>query len=450
MADVIKKNIEKESHRKEGNDMSNIIQKGLANMVNPCYNIREFVGAEGLNNIFKKIKLKDSISKIIAQFLELNLEDKDGGIVKKNRTLLLSIIGVLWGFQLIQTLLEPFPFPLKYKNLSLGAHLILMACSYSLYFIFKAKFVFAYKPEVKEATETKINANNDNSSPHLKKTYKLSDYLETTPIKKDMRLPFLLGVDTNGKVIVADLAQLKNILIAGIPGGGKSVILNSLITGLNYLCGRHKQDCLFILVDFKSVELCYYEKFDNTIFVETLEDFEKKLDKLLAEMERRYKAMKGKATNVCKLSNKENFPFIVLVIDEVSEIKLNAKDDEESKRIEKKVIRLQNKGRAACIVTVIATQKPNAKQLNPDIKSNSNIVISCKIANQVTQNIVGVNGTELLEQGEFKTVLEGQIEGQIYKGFYVDMSEDCPQDHLNYNQILKVKGVESVVNLDKN
>jgi hypothetical protein len=104
-------------------------------------------------------------------------------------------------------------------------------------------------------------------------------------------------------------------------------------------------------------------------------------------------------------------------------------------------------GRAACIVTVIATQKPNHRQLNPDIKSNSNVTISCKIANKVTQNIVGVSGTENLEQGEFKTVLEGQTEGQIYKGFYVDMSEDCPQDHLNYNQILKVKGV---VSLEKN
>lgn len=449
MADVIKK-YKKKDRRKEDNDMTNNIKKGLINMINPLYNIREFVGAECLNNIIKKFKLSEAISKNIEKFLEIDLNSKDYGIIKKNRIVFAYMTGALWGFQLLQATLEPFPFPLKLKNLDFGAHLLLMLCSYSLYFIFKAKFVFAYKPEVKEVTESKINANNDNSSPHLKKTYKLSDYLETTPIKKDLRLPFLLGVNANGQVVVADLAQLKNILIAGIPGGGKSVILNALLTGLNYLCGRHDQDCLFILVDFKAVELCYYKKFDNTIFVKTIEDFEKKLDKLLAEMERRYKMMEGRATNVCKLSNKKDFPFIILVIDEVSEIRLNANDKAESDRIEKKIIRLQNKGRAACIVTVIATQKPNERQLNPDIKSNSNVTISCKIANKVTQNIVGVNGTELLEQGEFKTVLEGQTEGQIYKGFYVDMSEDCPEDHLNYNQILKVKGVESVVNLDKN
>ena len=417
------------------------VKQGLINMINPCYNIREFIGAENLNNFFKKIKLNDKVSKVIGKFIGLDLESKDAEIIKKNWIVFVTMTGTLWLFQLVQTLFEPFHFIIDLKSLSLGAHLLLMGVSYSFYFIIKTRFAFVQEPEAKEDKKLNEIDYNGNSSPHLKKTYKLSDYLSTTPIKEDLMLPFLLGVDARGRVIVADLAKLKNILIAGAPGGGKSVILNSFITGLNFLCGRNGQDCLFILVDFKSVELCYYEKFDNTVFVETLEDFEKKLDKLLAEMERRYKVMRGRATNVCKLSNKEDFPFIVLVIDEVSEIKLNAEDNDETRRIEKKVIRLQNKGRAACIVTVIATQKPNKDQLNPDIKSNANVTISCKIVNGVTQNIVGVKGTERLEQGEFKTVLEGQEEGQIYKGFYVDMSENCPQDHLNYYQILAVKGV---------
>jgi DNA segregation ATPase FtsK/SpoIIIE-like protein len=435
MPGAIKKYSMKKHSAKDS--VKNSIEQGLINMINPLYHIREFIGAEGLNKILKKVKLSDNTCKYIGEFIGLNLEEKDREIIKKNRLVFMCMTGGLWLFQLIQTLFEPIFFPLDLKKLSLGSHLILMVASSSLYFIIKTRFVFKIK---EDDSDKNIYNSDDNSSPYLKKTYKLSDYLATTPIKESLRLPFLLGVNTKGQVIVADLAQLKNILIAGIPGGGKSVILNSFITSLNYLSGRYNQDCLFILVDFKSVELCFYNKFDNTVFVETLEDFEKKLDKLLAEMERRYKAMKGKATNVCKLSNREDFPFIILVIDEVSEIKLNAKDDKEAERIERKVIRLQNKGRAACIVTIIATQKPNHRQLNPDIKSNSNVTVSCKIANKVTQNIVGVAGTEMLEPGEFKTVLEGQTEGQIYKSFYVDMSEDCPRDHLNYNQILKVKG----------
>lgn len=423
------------------------VKQGLKNMFNPFYYFKEFVGIEGLVYILKKIKFKDSTINSIGKFLGLDLESKDAEIVKRNRIVFVAMTCSLWLFQLIQTLFEPFHFIIDLKSLDLGAHLLLMGVSYSFYFIIKTRFAFVQEPEAKEDKKLNEIDYNGNSSPHLKKTYKLSDYLSTTPIKEDLMLPFLLGVDARGRVIVADLAKLKNILIAGAPGGGKSVILNSFITGLNFLCGRNGQDCLFILVDFKSVELCYYEKFDNTVFVETLEDFEKKLDKLLAEMERRYKVMRGRATNVCKLSNKEDFPFIVLVIDEVSEIKLNAEDNDETRRIEKKVIRLQNKGRAACIVTVIATQRSNKDQLSPDIKANSNVTISCKIVNKATQNVVGVTGTEHLEQGEFKTVLEGQTEGQIYKGFYVDMSEDYPQDHINYDQILKVKGG---VNLEKN
>lgn len=434
------------------NSFKDSVKKGLIDMVNPLHLLREFMGAENLNIFLKKIKLNDKVSKDIGQFVGLDLDSKDRAIIKKNRVLFIAMTGGLWLFQLIQTKWQPFKFPIDLKSLSFGAHLLLMGIECSVYFILKSNFNFNQKKEkvkIDDNTSNEINPSNNNS-PHLKNKYLLSDYLETTKIKEDMLLPFLLGVNVYGQVIIADLAKLKNILIAGIPGGGKSVILNSIITGLNFLCGRKGQDCLFVLVDFKKVELCYYKNLDNTVFVKTLEDFEKKLDKLLAEMDYRYRMMEGRATNVCKLANKEEFPFIVLVIDEVSEIRLNSKDKAEYDRIEKKVVRLQNMGRAACMVTVIATQKPNERQLNPDIKSNSNVTISCKIANKVTQNIVGVSGTENLEQGEFKTVLEGQVEGQIYKGFYVDMSENCPQDHLNYYQILEVKGVGKGVNLNKN
>jgi hypothetical protein len=419
--------------------LKQIVTQGLINSINPFFLTKEFIGNTKLLEKLNIFTMNKGVN--IDKYIVRLFGDKDNKSININRSLFGFMFIGLNVLHITQTYLNlPFRF-IHFERLNLNSHILLIFISYSAYFLVKEALCLREiehhkKDDVKELFQEENNI-------VLKRMYKLGDYIDTVNIKKK-KLPFMLGVDKNGKVIIGDYFEMKNVLIAGLPGGGKSVMVNSFIQSLMYFNGNIS----FVLVDFKTVELCYYEDFDNVTFIEKLTEFDNILDKLLAEMEKRYQAMRRKATNISQMDSKE-YPFIMLVIDEVSEIKLNSINDKDSENIEKKVIRLQNKGRAAGIFTLIATQKPDSKQLNPNIKSNANVIMSCKISNKVTQNIVGVKGTETLSKGEFKTVLEGEEEGQIYKGFFLDMSETRPKDHITFTKLKKIKEKTGGVILEK-
>lgn len=248
-----------------------------------------------------------------------------------------------------------------------------------------------------------------------KERYPLPDYIYTANVK-GKRLPYIRGLDENGKVIVGDLKKDKALFVAGVPGAGKSVLESVMLQTSNF----YNPDLFHVMVDFKGgVELAYYEDFDNTICIETVDDFAKFLDLLEKEMDERYALIRKKYQHIDKYNDnvgeKEKRPPILLTIDEASEIRMNTTKDK-AKAIEDKLVVLMNKGRAAGIYFLICTQRPDAEQFDPRIKAHCQLKFSGRIIDKVTQNIVGVKDTEDLEVGFFKT-----NQGNVYYSLFVDM-----------------------------
>jgi hypothetical protein len=163
------------------------LEQGLINMINPLYYFREFVGTENLNNILKKIKLKDKTITTIFKFLGLDINNKDSVIIKKNWTVFACMVGGLWALQLIQTVFEPFNFILDLKKLSLEGHLLLMGMSYSLYFIVKTRFVFVMKQdEEKEGAKKAIKLTKEEIS--------FNKILMETELNENSLIKFAMGV----------------------------------------------------------------------------------------------------------------------------------------------------------------------------------------------------------------------------------------------------------------
>lgn len=416
MSDAVKSSM-KDSFKKA-------IEDGLINMINPLYYVREFIGSEKLSYILKKLKLKDDTIKNIGKFIKLDLENKDSEIIKKNRLVFIALTGSLWLLQLIQATLEPFNFILDLKKLSLGGYLLLMGVSYSLYFIIKTRFEFVCKEEEKK--EIKEN----NKKFEFKERYPLPDFIATANIK-GKRFPYIVGLDENGKLVIGDLKKDKGMIIAGAPGGGKSVLEGVFLQSFNW----YVSDMFHIMVDFKGgVELSFYEDFDNTICVETVDDLIRVLDILEDEMNERYALIRKKYQDIDKynanVSEKEKRPAILVTIDEFSEIRLNA-GKKKAEEIEDRIVILQNKGRAALIYFAIATQRPDADQFDPRVKANCQKKYSFRVADKVSQNIVGVKDTENLGVGYFKS-----NEGKVYYGLFVDMEKE----NRVFNKLLKKKG----------
>jgi S-DNA-T family DNA segregation ATPase FtsK/SpoIIIE len=274
----------------------------------------------------------------------------------------------------------------------------------------------------------------------FKERYHLPDFIGIADIK-GKRFPYIRGLDENGNLVIGDLKKDKAIIVAGVPGTGKSVLEGVMLQSFIY----YNPDMFHIMIDFKGgVELAFYEDFDNTICVETVDELIRVLDILENEMNERYDLIRKKYQDIDKyndnVSEKEKRPAILVTIDEVSEIRLNA-GKKKAEEIENRIVILQNKGRAALIYFLIATQRPDAEQFDPRIKANCQVKFSGRIADKVTQNIVGVKDTENLGVGFFKT-----NEGNVYYSLYVDMEHE---DRV-FKKLLKKRGGGYHVKLEKN
>ena len=204
-----------------------------------------------------------------------------------------------------------------------------------------------------------------------------------------MHVPLLLGKDAAGNDLVADLAGLPHLLIAGATGQGKSVCLNSIING--FLMSRKPEDLRLIMVDPKRVEFTQYQRLPH-LLVPIVNDTNKVVFALKwaqVEMERRLKMFSrlpgcknivdfntrkktvqpdlfgGADTAADKDELPEKLPYIVLVIDEVADIIQTAR-----KEVEPVVARLTALARATGIHLILATQRPDAKIITGVIKSN--------------------------------------------------------------------------------
>ena len=229
----------------------------------------------------------------------------------------------------------------------------------------------------------------------------LSEILKTTDFKKkDIKLPIALGKSISGKPIVGDLFSMPHLLIAGTTGSGKSVCINTIILSLLY---RHSPDkCKFILIDPKMLELSTYEGIPHLLcpVITEAKKAASVLGWVVKEMESRYKLMtKEGVRNIDGYNAKHKLPmpYIVVVVDEMSDLMLVA-----GKEIENYIQKLSQMARAAGIHIIMATQRPSVDVITGTIKANFPTRISFQVTSKIdSRTILGEQGAEqLLGKGD--------------------------------------------------
>jgi S-DNA-T family DNA segregation ATPase FtsK/SpoIIIE len=235
----------------------------------------------------------------------------------------------------------------------------------------------------------------------LRENVYLSEILTNSDFKsKDIKLPIALGKNISGKPIVGDLAAMPHLLIAGTTGSGKSVCINTIILSLLY---RHTPDkCKFILIDPKMLELSTYEGIPHLLcpVITEAKKAASVLGWVVKEMESRYRLMtKEGVRNIDGYNAKHKLPmpYIVVVVDEMSDLMLVA-----GKEIENYIQKLSQMARAAGIHIIMATQRPSVDVITGTIKANFPTRISFQVTSKIdSRTILGEQGAEqLLGKGD--------------------------------------------------
>ncbi len=218
--------------------------------------------------------------------------------------------------------------------------------------------------------------------------------------KKEIKLPIALGKNISGNPIVGDLTAMPHLLIAGTTGSGKSVCINTIILSLLY---RHTPEkCKFILIDPKMLELSTYEGVPHLLcpVITEAKKAASVLGWVVKEMENRYRLMTREGVrNIDGYNSKHKIPmpYIVVVVDEMSDLMLVA-----GKEIENYIQKLSQMARAAGIHIIMATQRPSVDVITGTIKANFPTRISFQVTSKIdSRTILGEQGAEqLLGKGD--------------------------------------------------
>ncbi len=264
-------------------------------------------------------------------------------------------------------------------------------------------------------------------------------------------LSFGIGKDISGQVVVGELGKMPHLLIAGQTGSGKSVMINTLLCSLLYR--NSPSDMKLILVDPKQVEMAPYADIPH-LLTPVINEPEKTISALkwaVNEMERRYKLLAGEKIRNIKEYNKRlqsrakkiaiadengnvqehedgSMPYIVIVIDEMSDLMMMAKKD-----VETLIVRLAQKSRAVGIHLVLATQRPSVNVITGLIKANVPARIAFTVASQVDSiTILDQSGAEkLLGQGDMLFYVTSMSKPKRIQGAWVTDDEvNKITDHL--------------------
>ena len=218
--------------------------------------------------------------------------------------------------------------------------------------------------------------------------------------KKEIKLPISLGKSISGVPIIGDLYSMPHLLIAGTTGSGKSVCINTIILSLLYKHGPDK--CKFILIDPKMLELSAYEGIPHLLcpVITDAKRASSVLGWVVKEMENRYKLMTRvgvKNIDGYNLKHKVSMPYIVVIVDEMSDLMLVA-----GKEIENYIQKLSQMARAAGIHIIMATQRPSVDVITGTIKANFPTRISFQVTSKIdSRTILGEQGAEqLLGKGD--------------------------------------------------
>ncbi len=235
------------------------------------------------------------------------------------------------------------------------------------------------------------------------------------------KLAIGLGKDISGHVVVADLTKMPHLLIAGSTGSGKSVCINTIICSLLYKAAP--DEVKLILVDPKVVELTNYNGIPHllTPVVTGPKQAASALHWAVVEMERRYslfaKTQVRKIDDYNKLVQPgEKLPFIVVIIDELSDLMMVAAVD-----VEDAILRLAQKARAAGIHLILATQRPSVDVLTGTIKANIPSRIAFAVSSQIdSRTILDTSGAEkLLGKGDMLFFPTGENKPIRVQGAYI-------------------------------
>lgn len=245
--------------------------------------------------------------------------------------------------------------------------------------------------------------------------------------KFQSRLSFALGKDIAGKPIIADIARMPHLLIAGSTGSGKSVCINTLITSILYKAAPY--EVKLVLVDPKVVELGIYNGIPH-LLIPVVTDPRKAAGALqwaVVEMTNRYKLFADNNVRDLKGYNRfarenglEELPQIVIIIDELADLMMVAPND-----VEDSICRLAQMARAAGMHLVIATQRPSVDVITGIIKANIPSRIAFAVSSYVdSRTILDMGGAEkLLGRGDMLYYPIGAAKPMRVQGAFVTDKE---------------------------
>ncbi len=275
----------------------------------------------------------------------------------------------------------------------------------------------------------------------------LSEIVTASVFKKSAsKLTIALGKDIAGTPVVADLAKMPHLLIAGTTGSGKSVAVNAMIVSMLYKATP--EEVRMIMIDPKMLELSVYQDIPHLLapVVTDMKQAAQALNWCVNEMEKRYRLLAHTdVRNIAGFNQKvreatekgspipnpfslnpddpeplENMPYIVVIIDELADLMMV-----EGKKVEQQIARLAQKARAAGIHLVLATQRPSVDVITGLIKANIPTRISFQVSSKIdSRTILDQMGAEnLLGKGDMLFLPPGTGEPTRLHGAFVSDAE---------------------------
>ncbi len=264
---------------------------------------------------------------------------------------------------------------------------------------------------------------------HEKEAVHLREVLDSKEFKdSNSKLTIALGKDVAGNIQLADISKMPHVLIAGSTGSGKSVCINTIITSIVY--HAKPSEVKFVMVDPKVVELSVYNGIPH-LLIPVVTDPRKAAGALawaVQEMDNRYNLFAAKGVRDLKGYNKAiekeegtgKLPQIVIIIDELADLMMVAKND-----VEDAICRLAQKARAAGMHLVIATQRPSVDVITGLIKANIPSRIAFAVSSQVDSRTIldSIGAEKLLGKGDMLYFPAGAPKPSRVQGAFVSDDE---------------------------
>lgn len=233
-------------------------------------------------------------------------------------------------------------------------------------------------------------------------------------------LGLAVGIDTQGSPIARDLASAPHLLVAGATGQGKSVLVNAFIISL--LMQKTPDELKFIMIDPKMVEMAPYDGIPHLLTspITEMSKASQALKWAVNEMEERYRILKdAKVRNIADYTVQTGklMPFIVILIDEFSDLMMQYRQD-----VESSIIRLAQKSRAIGIHLVIATQRPTADVITGLIKSNVPTRVALSVASSMDSRVIldSTGAETLLGKGDLLFKTANDLKPVRVQGLFLD------------------------------